>query len=158
MTERLRLLWAERSLREQRLLLVMFALFAVVVIWFAILRPLTDAKAAAHARLDRATVEAGQIAAAVETLTDARRAAPPAATGTLSLAVSQSAEAAGFTLAGLDPQGDDRVNLTVASAKSPALFAWLRSLSGQGIFVERMTLRTSSDATLAVDATLGRRR
>jgi general secretion pathway protein M len=154
MTERLRQLWAERSAREQQLLAVMFALLALVVLVFGIIRPLASATTAARDRLDRVTVEAGQIAAAVETLRDAKKGAPPPLTGTMVLAVSQSAGTAGFTLSTLDPQGDDRVGITIPTAKSPALFAWLRTLAGQGVFVERMTLRTNADATLAVEGTL----
>ncbi len=154
MTERMRQLWAERSPREQQLLAVMIGLFVVVVLVFGILRPLTSATTAARDRLDRATIEGGQIAAAVETLRDAKKGAPPPLTGTMVLAVSQSAGTAGFTLSTLDPQGDDRVGITIPTAKSPALFAWLRTLAGQGVIVERMTLRTNADATLAVEATL----
>ena len=157
MTARLRQIWAERSTRERQLLLVMFALLSVVVLVFGIIRPLSNAKAAAYDRLDRVTLDGGQIAAAAETLRDARKGAPAPLTGTLVLAVSQSATAAGFTLQTLDPQGDDRVGIQLTSAKSPALFAWLRALSQQGVFVERMTVRTNSDATLAVEGTLRKR-
>jgi general secretion pathway protein M len=154
MTARLRQMWAERSTREQQLIAVMLGLLAIVILVFGIIRPLVHATTAARDRLDRATIEGGQIAAAVETLRDAKKAAPPLLTGTMVLAVSQSAGTAGFTLSTLDPQGDDRVGITLPSAKSPALFAWLRTLAQQGIFVERMTLRTNADTTLAVEVTL----
>ena len=154
MTARLRQMWAERSPREQQLLAVMLALFAIVVLVFGIIRPLASATTAARDRLDRATVESGQIASAIETLRDAKKGAPPPLTGTMVLAVSQSAGTAGFTLATLDMQGEDRVGIALTSAKSPAFFAWLRSLAQQGIFVERMTMRTNADATLAIEGTL----
>ncbi len=154
MTERFRILWAERSPREQQLLAVMFGLLALTVLVFGIIRPLASATTAARDRLDRVTIEGGQIATAVETLRDAKKGAPPPLTGTMVLAVSQSAGTAGFTLSTLDMQGEDRVGITLPSAKSPALFAWLRTLSRQGIFVERMTLRTNADTTLAVEGTL----
>jgi general secretion pathway protein M len=154
MSERIRILWVERSPREQQLLAVMFGLLALTVLVFGIIRPLASATTAARDRLDRVTVEGGQIATAVETLRDAKKGAPPPLTGTMVLAVSQSAGTAGFTLSTLDMQGEDRVGITLPSAKSPALFAWLRTLSRQGIFVERMTLRTNADTTLAVEGTL----
>ena len=154
MSERIRILWAERSPREQQLLAVMFGLLALTVLVFGIIRPLASAATAARDRLDRVTVESGQIATAVETLRDAKKGAPPPLTGTMVLAVSQSAGTAGFTLSTLDMQGEDRVGITLPSAKSPALFAWLRTLSQQGIFVERMTLRTNADTTIAVEGTL----
>ncbi len=154
MTQRFRQLWAERSPREQQLLAVMFVLFMIVVLIFGIIRPLANATTAARDRIDRVTIESGQIASAVETLRDAKKGAPPALTGTLVLAVSQSAGTAGFNLSTLDMQGEDRVGIALTSAKSPAFFAWLRTLSQQGIFVERMTMRTNADATLAIEGTL----
>ena len=154
MTARFQQLWGERSPRERQLLVVMFGLLAIMVLVLGIIRPLASATVAAHDRLDRVTIEAGQIATAVEALRDAKKGAPPALTGTLVLAVSQSAGTAGFTLSTLDPQGDDRVGFTIPAAKSPAMFAWLRAMAQQGIFVERMTMRTNADATLAVDGTL----
>jgi general secretion pathway protein M len=158
MTARLRQMWAERSTREQQLIAVMLGLLAIVILVFGIIRPLAHATTAARDRLDRATIEGGQIAAVVETLRDAKKEAPPPLTGTMVLAVSQSAGTAGFTLSTLDPQGDDRVGITLPSAKSPALFAWLRTLAQQGIFVERMALRANADTTLAVEVTLRLRR
>lgn len=154
MTERLRILWAERSPREQQMLLVMFALLAIVVVGLGIIRPLIGAKAAAEAHLERVTIESGQVAAAAERLRSAQKNAPPPITVALPLAISQSAQAAGFTLATLDPQGEDRIGITIPSAKSPALFAWLRTLAQQGIFVERLSVRGGAGATLAVEATL----
>lgn len=154
MTARFRQFWSERSIREKQLLLMMFALFGVMVLVFGIIRPLVNSTTAARERLDRATVEAGQIAAWAQTLRDAKRGAPPALSGTMILAIAQSAGAAGLTLATVDPQGEDRVGFTIPNVKSPAFFAWLRTLSQQGIFPERVTLRTNPDGTLAAEATL----
>ncbi len=154
MIARLQQAWAERSPRERQLLVVMLGLLAIMILVLGIIRPLASATVAARDRLDRVTIEAGQIATAVETLRDAKKGAPPALTGTLVLAVSQSASTAGFALSTLDPQGDDRVGFTIPAAKSPAMFTWLRAMAQQGIFVERMTMRTNADATLAVDGTL----
>ena len=154
MTARFRQMWAERLPRERQLLVVMFALFAIVILVFGIIRPLVTSTSIARDRLDRVTLESGQIAAAASGVRDAKKGAPPPLTGTMVLAVSQSAGTAGFTLSTLDPQGDDRVGITIPAAKSPALFAWLRTLAQQGIFVERMTMRTNPDTTLAIEGTL----
>jgi general secretion pathway protein M len=157
MTARFTQFWVDRSLREQQLLGVMCALLALVVIGLGIIRPIAKATETAQARLDRVSLESGQIRAAADRLKTAQKDAPPPATAALSVVVSQSASAAGFTLAMLDAQGEDRIGITVPSAKSPALFAWLALLAKQGILVERMTIRTGGDATLAVDATLRQR-
>lgn len=157
MTARLRDLWRERSPREQQLLAVMFVLLALVVIGLGIIRPLAKATETAQARLDRVALESGQIRAAADRLRAAQKDAPPPATAALSVAVGQSASASGFTLSMLDAQGEDRIGITIPSAKSPALFGWFTQLAKQGIFVERMTIRTGGDATLTVDATLRQR-
>lgn len=157
MTARLKQLWFERSPREQQLLLVMFVLLALVVIGLGIVRPLAKATETAQARLDRVSLEAGQVSAAADRLRTAQKDAPPPATVALPIAIEQSANAAGFTLSMLDAQGEDRIGITIPSAKSPALFGWFAQLAKQGIFVERLTIRTGSGATLAVDATLRQR-
>lgn len=154
MMAQLKAMWAERAPREQQLLAVMFALIALVILSFGIIRPLANATTAARDRLDRVTIEAGQLAAAAETLRDAKKNAPPPLTGTMVLAISQSAQEAGFTLSTLDTQGEDRVGIAMPAVKSAALFGWLRTLAPQGIFVERMTMRANADATLTIEGTL----
>jgi general secretion pathway protein M len=154
MMAQLKAMWAERSPREQQLLAVMLALFAIVLLIFGIIRPLANATTAARDRLDRVTIESGQIAAAAETLREAKKNAPPPLTGTMVLAVSQSALEAGFNLSTLDMQGEDRVGIAMPAVKSAALFGWLRTLAPQGIFVERMTMRANADATLSIEGTL----
>lgn len=153
MIARARQLWSERSPREQVLLGILAALLALVLLIIGGLQ-LSAEKASAAARYDSATREAGQVAAAAEALRLARRDPPPALTGTLALAVSQSADAAGFALGALDPQPDGSVSIQIPAAKGPALFAWIATLAKQGVFVERIALRANSDATLGVEATL----
>jgi general secretion pathway protein M len=154
MMTQLRTMWAERSLRERQLLMVMAVLLSLVILVFGIIRPLASATIAARERLDRVTVESGQIAAAADTLRQIKKSAPPPLAGTLVSAVSQSAQEAGFNLSTLDTQGEDRVGIAMPAIKSAALFAWLRTLSAQSIFVERMTMRANSDATLSIEGTL----
>lgn len=158
MIESLRLAWSQRTTREQRLLLVMFGLLGVVVLWLGIIRPLGDALSEARERLYRATVESGLIAARADDLRLARRLTSAQIDSTLAIAVSTVAAEVGFDLARLDPQGADRVQLAIATARGGALFDWLNRLQRRGIFVERMTIRPNSDATLAVEATLRARR
>ena len=154
MMTQLKTMWAERAPREQQLLAVMFALFALLILIFGVVRPMANATTAARDRLDRATIEAGQIATAADTLRDAKKNAPPPLTGTMVLAISQSAQEAGFNLSTLDTQGEDRVGIAMPAVKSAALFGWLRTLAPQGIFVERMTMRANADATLSIEGTM----
>jgi general secretion pathway protein M len=154
MMAQIKTMWAERLPRERQLLAVMFALFAIVILIFGIIRPLANATSAARDRLDRVTIASGQIAAAADTLREAKKNAPPPLTGTMLVAVTQSAQEAGFNLSTLDSQGEDRVGIAMPAVKSAALFGWLRKLAPQGIFVERMTMRANADATLSIEGTL----
>jgi general secretion pathway protein M len=154
MIERARYWWSGRSTREQGLLGVMVVLFGLLLFWALIIRPIDAARLAAIQRLDAATLASGRVSAAAESIRDARRTAPPTLSATLPVAVGQAAETAGFTMARLDAQGADRVTIAISTARSPALFAWFAVLSKQGVVVDRVTLRTNSDATLAVEGVL----
>lgn len=150
----LRLAWSERSTREQRLLLVMIALAAIVVLWLGIIRPLGDALSAADARLAQAAIAQGDIAARVDELALARRTAPRRPDRPLDAAVNDAASAAGMTLSRVDLQGADRIAIGIGAVRGPALFDWLGGLARQGIVVERIALTANADATLSVDAML----
>ncbi len=146
--------WSGRSVRERILLGVMGALIVLMLFWLLIIRPIDAARASAQQRLDLATEAAGRVAAAADGVRQARKLTPASLSSALPTAVGQAAEGAGFTLSRLDAQGPDRVVIGISTARSPALFTWLAALKQQGVIVERMTLRTNSDATLAVEGTL----
>ena len=55
MIERLRVLWGERSHREQWMLGVMFALLAAVILWLGVARPLAAAQRSVRDALREAT-------------------------------------------------------------------------------------------------------
>ncbi|MEP6786655.1 MAG: type II secretion system protein M [Sphingomonadales bacterium] len=143
--------WMGRDQRERWLLGIMFVLIGFVLLWLLIIRPINSMHETAQIRLNAATLDAGRIAAAAEGITRARKTAPPALGMSLPTAVGQAAEANGFTLSRLDGQGGDRATIAISSARAPALFTWLRALEQQGIIVDKLTLRTNSDATLAVE-------
>jgi general secretion pathway protein M len=158
MMEQLRLYWRDRSERERRLLAVMFALVAAVVFWFGFVVPVNNARADARARLDRAAIVSGQVAARVTALRQIASRVPPRLDGTLVTAVGAAASEAGFTPTTIDPQGDDRVAISLSSAKSQALFAWLAAMEARGIFAEKVTIRPNSDATVSSEMVLRMRR
>lgn len=142
--------WMGRDQRERLLLGVMFALLGFLILWFAIIRPINSGLESAEARLNAAGLDSGRIAAATEGLARAQRTAPPALGVTLPVAVGQAAETNGFTLSRLDGRGE-QVTIAISSARAQALFTWLRALEQQGIIVDKLMLRTNSDATLAVE-------
>jgi general secretion pathway protein M len=146
--------WSGRSDRERVMLGIMGGLVGLMLFWLVIIRPIDNALADARQRLDVAAESSGRVAAVADGVRQARRLAPASLSASLTTAVGQAAEGAGFTLARLDAQGPDRAIFTISTARSPALFGWLAVLQRQGVIVEKMTLRTNSDATLAVEGTL----
>lgn len=145
--------WRARSLREQRLLLVMFALLAVTILWLGIYRPLQGALSAARERHQQAVVMLGEARAQAAALrqSSAAEALPP---GPLAPVVTQAANEAGFANAAVAPQGDRRVSISIPSARPTAVLGWIATLETRGIVVERLTARANSDPTVTVDATL----
>lgn len=142
-----------RSLREQRLLLVMFALLAVTILWLGIYRPIDGALSAARARHADAVVRLGETRAKVAALKGLPRAGGAPA-GPLATLIAADATAAGFTAATVTPQGDRRATVTIPSARPAAAFGWIARLEARGIVVERLSARANSDPTLSLDVTL----
>jgi general secretion pathway protein M len=90
--------WATRTLREKRLLLFMTALLALVLIWFVIIRPLLDARAAAEQRLNAAVTELARARAEVAALSQqAASSSGSPVGGPLDAFLMQSAGEQGFT-------------------------------------------------------------
>jgi general secretion pathway protein M len=144
--------WRERSLREQRLLLVMYALLAVTILWLGLYRPIQGALSAARERHQQAVVTLGDARAQAEALRQVGKASRT--TGPLAPIITQAANESGFANATVAPQGDRRVSISIPSARPAAVLAWIAALEARGIVVERLTARANSDPTLTVDATL----
>ena len=144
-----------RSRREQVQLAIMLVLAAITVIWLMVIRPLGDALAEARARHGRAVVALAEARSQAEAIVrlEGRRTAP--LEGALLPIVASAAGEAGFQVSRITPDGDARVNLTIASARPQAFFAWLDRLeTGRGLVVERLNLTSNSDRTVSVELTL----
>ena len=144
--------WAERSPREQRLLLVMLALVALVAAWLLVIRPLSDTLDAAQRRHGEAVTALAQ--ARGRAAATGRLDGTPALTAPLpieSLIRRTSAEA-GFANARISAQGPARATFALDAARAPAFFAWLRTIERRGILVESLRMRANSDRTVAVEA------
>jgi general secretion pathway protein M len=149
--------WGERSPREQWMLGAMAAAIAAFLMWFAVLMPLASGLERARARHNQAVVDLATVRGKASAL-KAILAKPALPLGApVPAFVNQSAGEAGFTLSRIDPVGTNGVAIAIVAAKSPALFDWLNSLDARGIFVSQLTIRTNSDMTIAVDATLNAR-
>lgn len=157
MIEQLRTWWGERSPREQWMLGAMTSVIAAFLLWFAVITPLASGLERARARHNQAVIDLATVRGKASAL-KAILAQPVLPLGApVPAFVSQSASDAGFTLSRTDPVGTNGVAITIAAAKSPALFNWLKSLDARGIFVSQLSIRINSDMTVAADATLGAR-
>jgi len=156
--ERLRVLWGERSSREQWMLGVMFALLAAVILWLGIARPLDAAQHSARDALREATDRNAAIRAKVTLLKSLPRTAGPIdAAMPLEQFIGQSAGEAGLTLERAQAQGADRVDMAIASVRPVALLSWLAALEARGIRVETMSARPAATAgSVSVQAVLVR--
>ena len=150
--EGLRTWWGERSLREQRLLLVMLALLAFVALWLLALRPLSDqleAEQRRHADAVTALAQARARAAALR-----GRGGGPATPAPLPIdaLISRTSAEAGFANARIAGQGPARATFALDAVRAPAFFAWIRALEARGLVVDSLRARANSDRTLAVEA------
>ena len=150
MIENLMRWYRDRSAREQMMLCVMMALLVAVIGWIGILRPVNaglELSKANHelaiARLERVRGDALALESRGAVVSEPAQAV-----------ITRLATDAGFSPTRIDPGADGRVLFALASAKPIALNRWLEALDAQGIFVEQISIRPNSDATLAVDATL----
>lgn len=142
--------WAGRSLREQRLLMVMGALIAGIVLWFGVITPALAwrsgaADRRAEAEADLALIEAGA----------ARLAGGPSSMGAdqVQAAARRAADAGGVN-AVFNPL-DDGVGFSVNGASTATLFGWLAALhSDHGIEVRVLTVSENADATVNAEGLL----
>lgn len=139
--------FASRSKREQRLLLVMAALAVVTFVWALVIRPLGDATASARERHTAAVIRLGETQAALDTLRQRRLLRP--LSGDLDGTVRALANEAGFAIASLDPDGAGGVRVAIPSARGAAMTAWLARIERAGVVVESATLTDNGDRTVA---------
>lgn len=147
--------WGARTLREKRLLLAMAALLTLVLLWFAVIRPLMDARAAAEQRLNAAVTELAR--ARAEAAAISRSPAGPN-NNPVPLPVDgflmQSGAEQGFTNLSVVADGASRATISMANARPQAYFGWIAQLEARGLMVESMSARANADQTIAVEAVL----
>ena len=143
--------WRERTVREQRLLTVMVALLALLVVWLLVIRPLSDALDAAKRRHAEAVTALAQARARAQTarrLQSGRTAPAPLPVENF---IRQTAAEAGFANARIVAQGPTRVSFAVDAARAPAFFGWARQMEQRELSIESLRARANSDRTLAVE-------
>ena len=154
MSESFKSWWRGRTIREQRLLLGMFALLAVVLVWLVFVRPVGDALSRARERFSDAALSLAEARAQARLIGQLERSAPASLQEPIDVLVSRSATEAGFPVASLDREGENQATLVLASVRPQAFFGWVGEMeSGRGLIVERLNATTNSDQTLSVQIT-----
>ena len=149
--------FAGRSLREKRLLVVMVALMALTLVWYALIRPFGDALSSERERHADAVVRLGVRQAGVDAIRSLQRQRPAPLTGVFADVVRARAADAGFAIDSLTEDGPSRVRVGIASARPAALVPWLARLEAAGILVDAATFTDKGDRTLGVQLTLKQR-
>jgi general secretion pathway protein M len=147
--------WAARSVRERRLVLIMLALLLLVLLWFVLIRPLMDARAAAEQRLNLAVTDLAQARAEVAALK--QRAASVVANpvpAQVDAFLMQSGGEQGFTNLQVVANGPGRVSITLPQVRPAPFFGWIGQLEARGLVVETMSARPNQDQTISVQAVL----
>jgi general secretion pathway protein M len=144
--------WLARSARERMLLSVMLALFALLLAWLAVVRPLADSLDAAKRRHGEAVVALAQARVRTGPVDG------PAVIGPVDALVSQTAAAAGFTNVRVGSQGPARASAALDAARPQALFGWVGEMERRGLIVEQLHARANPDRTLSAEIVLRARR
>ena len=141
------------SLREQRLIQVAAALATVTLVWGTSVVMIASLDSALTHDADAATrlADTRTRLAAIEA---ARHARGPDLVDPIDAVVRAQAASAGFVLSGVTPQVDGSIEITIASARAPALFGWITHLEEHGLIILRFSTTDNGDRTLAVQMTL----
>lgn len=142
-----------RTVREQRLLLVMIVLFAITLLFAGIIRPVRDGLESTRQRHANAEVRLGEVKAQVAQVKAIQRGRPRTPEGALTDAVRARAEEVGFVIASLEPDGD-RIRISIATARPGPLLGWIAGLEADGLLVDASTITGNGDGTVAATLTL----
>lgn len=139
-----------RSLREQRLLMLMGGLFAAVLLWFGVITPTLAWRADAAERRAQAESDLSLIEAGTARI---KGAASSMAADQLQAAARRAADAGGVN-AVFNPL-DDGVGFSINGASTATLFGWLAALKSEhGIDARVLTVSENADATLNAEGLL----
>lgn len=154
MIDRLKDRWTAFSVRERWLVGTMLALFAIILLWLGIIRPIEGRLASAEAEHAAAIERHAAIRARVEAIRGLSGNRPPALGAPLDVVIGQSAEETGFTLDRNDSMGDGRIGIAIGSARPTAFFGWLAALEAQGIQVETLSVQPAGGNVVSATGVL----
>lgn len=147
-------LWfSGRTLREQRMLMIMAALLLAVFVWLIVVRPVLVWKTSAADRARAAAVTLAEVRASVASLAPARPAGPPPAEG-LDPVIRRTAAAAGLeVVTAMSASG--QLGFQLSRVRSGPLFSWLAALeTDHRLTVCSLGVVENADATLNVEGAL----
>jgi general secretion pathway protein M len=148
------LIWFRgRTVREQRLLMVMVALLVITLVFAGIIRPVRDGLESTRQRHASAEIRLGEVKAQVAQVKAIQRARPRVPEGPLADAIRTRADEAGFVVANLEPDGD-RIRITIATARPGPLLGWIAGLEADGLLVDASTINGNGDGTVSATLTL----
>lgn len=153
MTASLRQWFAALSRREKWGVIAAAALAIVTLVWFALIRPVTDGLADAKSRHTTAVLRLAETQSAMAALQPLLKAGSPAMTGTLEASVRDRANQAGFVLTAVSPQTNNALLIGIASAKPAALFGWIGDMERDGFLVESLSTTDNGDQTISAQIT-----
>jgi general secretion pathway protein M len=144
--------WDQHSASERGVMAVLGIAVAVVILWLGIYRPVEDGIALGWARQGAALDRYASVRSKVEAL-KRLPAKPPRTILPVEQAVTQSAAEAGFTLDKVGNAGGNGISVSIASARTEALLAWLSHLEQVGIAVKSISIVPGqTPGTVAVQA------
>jgi len=147
--------WDGRTVRERRLLGVMFALVAAVLIWLLVVRPVQAWQVAAADRRVEAETTLTEVRAGLRVIAPSATTTAPANAEGLEPLVRRTAEAAGLTVVTTMAPGGG-LGIQMSQAPGRETFAWLAALEADhGIKVCSLGVMENADATLNIDGALG---
>lgn len=142
------------SRREKILIGTLGILLAGTIAFYEIYRPMVGAIDSAEERYAQSVERQARMDSKVAALTKPVEDAPRSRNGAIDVFVSQSAGETGIAVGKIEPQGDDRINLTVDSAKPTALFGWLARIEDDGVGTETLAVTPAGNGTVSANLTL----
>jgi len=144
--------WEGRTLREQRMLLLMVLIAAVVFIWLGVVRPALVWRESAAAERVRAEADLADVREGLVRLARLTPARPAAAdAGGLEPLARRTAEAAGLEVS-MAMDGSGGLGFRISSGSSAAVFSWLAALqTDHNVHVRNLGVVENTDATLQVE-------
>ena len=149
----LELWYSGRTVREQRMLMVMAALLFAVFIWLAVVRPVLAWRIAAADRVRASAAALVEVRALAASLGGTPPAGEPPAEG-LDPLIRRTAETAGIeVVTAMSPSG--QLAFELSRVRSGPLFAWLAALeTDHRLTVCDLGVVENADATLSVEGVL----